>query len=145
LQQMPKHDTELAPLIRTAFLPEDGAVWAECDISQQEFRLLVHYAARHKLPRANEMVERYRTDPATDFHALVADRTSIDRQSAKNSNFARIYGAGIRKFAEMIRMPEAQAREVWERYERELPFVSQLSALCKRAAQRDGYIRLYNG
>jgi DNA polymerase I-like protein with 3'-5' exonuclease and polymerase domains len=145
LQQMPKHDTELAPLIRTAFLPEDGELWAECDVSQQEFRKLVHYGARHKLPRAAEMVERYRTDPATDFHVLVADWTSIDRQSAKNSNFARIYGAGIGKFAEMIRKSEAEACEIWEKYERELPFVSQLSALCKRAAQRDGYITLYNG
>ena len=44
LQQMPSRDEELAPLIRGVFLPEEGEVWAKPDASQQEFRLVVHYA-----------------------------------------------------------------------------------------------------
>jgi DNA polymerase I-like protein with 3'-5' exonuclease and polymerase domains len=43
LQLMPKHNEELAPLIRGVFLSEEGEVWAECDVSQQEFRMIVHY------------------------------------------------------------------------------------------------------
>ena len=46
---MPAHDEELTALIRGVFLPEEGEVWAKPDISQQEFRFIVHYAARHKL------------------------------------------------------------------------------------------------
>ena len=46
LQQMPSRDEELAPLIRGVFLPEEGEVWAKPDVSQQEFRFVVHYAAR---------------------------------------------------------------------------------------------------
>ena len=46
---MPARDEELAPLIRGVFLPEEGEVWAKPDLSQQEFRFLVHYAVRHKL------------------------------------------------------------------------------------------------
>jgi DNA polymerase I-like protein with 3'-5' exonuclease and polymerase domains len=144
LQQMPKHNEELAPLIRGVFLPEDGEVWAKCDVSQQEFRFVVHYAARHKLTRTHEAIQRYRNDPATDYHALVAEWTGIVRQSAKNTNFAKIYGAGVRKFAEMIGKPEAEAHEIYEKYDRELPFVAQLSALCQHAAQRNGYLKLYN-
>ena len=49
---MPAHDEELAPLIRGVFLPEEGEVWAKPDISQQEFRFIVHYAARHKSDRS---------------------------------------------------------------------------------------------
>jgi DNA polymerase I-like protein with 3'-5' exonuclease and polymerase domains len=49
LQQMPKRDEELAPLIRGVFLPEEGEVWATLDASQQEFRLVVHYANQHRL------------------------------------------------------------------------------------------------
>ena len=80
---MPAHDEELAPLIRGVFLPEEGETWAKCDISQQEFRFIVHYAARHKLRGAEQAVERYRTDPDTDFHTFVAELTGIGRKSAK--------------------------------------------------------------
>ena len=38
LQQMPSHDEEIAAIVRSAFLPDDGEVWASCDQSQQEFR-----------------------------------------------------------------------------------------------------------
>jgi hypothetical protein len=31
LQQMPKRDEKLTPLIRGVFLPEEGQVWAELD------------------------------------------------------------------------------------------------------------------
>jgi DNA polymerase I-like protein with 3'-5' exonuclease and polymerase domains len=145
LQQMPSRDEELAPLIRGVFLPEEGEVWAKPDISQQEFRLVVHYAVRHKLHKANEAAERYRNDPTTDFHKLVATWTSLDRTSAKNTNFAKIYGAGVRKFAQMIGKPEREAREIYAKYDRELPFVGQLSKLCQGIAARQGYIELYDG
>ena len=95
LQQMPSRDEELAPLIRGVFLPEEGEVWAESDVSQQEFRFIVHYAVAQGLRKAKEAAERYRTDPDTDFHQLVAD---LDRARAKvgrrTSTSPRLYGAG---------------------------------------------------
>ena len=145
LQQMTAHDEELAPLIRGVFLPEQGEVWAKPDISQQEFRFIVHYAARHKLHKAAEAVERYRNDSSTDFHALVAEWTGIDRQAAKTANFAKIYGAGVRRFAAQVGMPESKARAIFNHYDRELPFVSQLAHLCERAARRQGFLTLYDG
>src|SRR5262249_22697148 len=36
LQQMPKHDEELAPLIRSVFLPEEGETWASCDFCHDD-------------------------------------------------------------------------------------------------------------
>ena len=145
LQQMPKHDEELAPLVRAILLPEDGEVWASCDISQQEFRFIVHYAVRKKLPRAQEAADRYRNDPDTDFHLLVSEWTGIERQLAKNANFARSYGAGVKKFAEMIGKSEAEARIIWDKYNRELPFVSRLSEKCQEAVWQTGYLTLYGG
>jgi DNA polymerase I-like protein with 3'-5' exonuclease and polymerase domains len=68
LQLMPAHDEEIAPLIRGVFLPEEGEVWAKPDISQQEFRFVVHHAAELKLPRAQEVVDRYLNDADTDAH-----------------------------------------------------------------------------
>jgi len=70
LQQMTAHDPELAPLIRGVFLPEEGEVWAKPDVSQQEYRFIVHYAETHGLRRASEAADRYRKDPKMDFHRL---------------------------------------------------------------------------
>jgi DNA polymerase I-like protein with 3'-5' exonuclease and polymerase domains len=112
LQLMPAHNKELAPLIRGVFLPEEGEWWAKCDVSQQEFRFIVHYAARHGLRGAKEAAERYHNDPATDFHLYVKELTGRDRQTSKNTNFAKAFGAGVRKFAAMIGKSESEARVV---------------------------------
>ena len=145
LQQMVARDEEIAPLIRGVFLPEENQFWAKPDISQQEFRFIVHYAARHKLRGAQQAVDRYRTNPDTDFHAFVAELTGIERKQAKNVNFAKAFGAGVRKFAAMIGQREGDARAIYEKYDRALPFVHQLAKVCQRAAQRQGYLELCDG
>jgi DNA polymerase I-like protein with 3'-5' exonuclease and polymerase domains len=145
LQQMPSRDKELAPLIRGVFLPEEGEVWAKPDISQQEFRFIVHYAVLHKLPRAKEAAELYRSNPDADFHAMVAAMTDIDRWSAKHANFAKVFGAGMKKFAEMIGKPLHEAQAIYTQYDRKLPFVCRLSAICQRDARQLGYTVLYDG
>jgi DNA polymerase I-like protein with 3'-5' exonuclease and polymerase domains len=127
------------------FLPEEGEVWAESDISQQEFRLLVHCATAQGLRKAKEAADRYLNDPDTDFHRLVAELTGLDRDLAKAVNFAQIYGAGIEKFAAMIGKPVAEARAIRARYDRELPFVHQLAKRCEYTAARQGNIELYDG
>jgi DNA polymerase I-like protein with 3'-5' exonuclease and polymerase domains len=145
LQLMPSRDEELTPLIRGVFLPEEGEIWAKPDVSQQEFRFIVHYAAQHKLQRAQEAAERYRLDPAADFHTLTAELTQLDRQSAKAVNFAKAFGAGVKKFAAMIGKPEKEARSLYDQYDRELPFVSRLATICQKQAAQKGFITLYDG
>jgi DNA polymerase I-like protein with 3'-5' exonuclease and polymerase domains len=145
LQQMPARDPELAPLIRSVFLPEEGEVWAKPDLSQQEFRFVVHYAVLRKLPRAQEAAELYRTNPDADFQAMVAGMTSLERDAAKAVNFAKIYGAGVKKFAEMIRKPLHEAQTTYEQYDHKLPFVSRLSTICQSEAKWRGYTELYDG
>ena len=53
------------------------------------------------------------TDPDADFHAMVADMTGLERESAKAANFAKIFGAGPEKFAEMIGKPLREARAIY--------------------------------
>jgi DNA polymerase I len=142
---MPSRDEELAPLIRGIFLPEEGEFWAKPDASQQEFRLVVHYASQHKLKGAAEVVARYLADPTTNYHAIAAEQTGLDYSDAKNSNFAKIYGAGVKKFAKMINKPLAEARRIYERIDSEMPFLRQLSDIYGNRARKDGYITLYDG
>jgi DNA polymerase I-like protein with 3'-5' exonuclease and polymerase domains len=145
LQLMPSRDAQITPLIRGVFLPEEDEVWAKPDISQQEFRFIVHYAVKHKLARASQAADQYRNNPDTDFHDFVTTLTGLDRQSAKAVNFAKAFGAGVRKFAAMINQREGDARAIYEKYDRALPFVHLLSKLCERIARRQGCLELYDG
>ena len=105
LQQMPAHDEELAPLIRGVFLPEEGEVWAKPDATQQEFRFIVHYAAKQGLRKADEAAERYRNDPDTDFHALVAEWTGLDADVGEEHQLRQ----GVRRRRAQVRGDDRQA------------------------------------
>ncbi len=145
LQQMPSRDPELGPLIRNVFLPEVGEFWAKPDVAQQEFRLLVHYAVQHKLRGAQEAADAYRNNPDADFHNVVAEMTGLDRSAAKATNFAKIYGAGVPKMAEMIGKPLDEVQAIVSQYDAKLPFVAKLSAVCQEKASRTGFTVLYDG
>jgi DNA polymerase I-like protein with 3'-5' exonuclease and polymerase domains len=51
----------------------------------------------------------------------------------------------VRKFAAMIGKPEAEARKIYEQYDRELPFLRSLSRIYQSIARRQGSITLYDG
>jgi DNA polymerase I-like protein with 3'-5' exonuclease and polymerase domains len=151
LQQMPSrpdpvegwHTTEMiAKYLRMAFLPERGQLWFAPDYSQQEYRLIVHYAALLGCKKADEAVAKYLSDPNTDFHNLVVEMTGLTRRRAKDVNFAKAYGAGVKKFAAMTGMTLDEAEQVMGQYDGEMPFVKQLNALCQGYAEDRGYIRM---
>jgi DNA polymerase I-like protein with 3'-5' exonuclease and polymerase domains len=145
LQQMPSRDKELAPLVRGVFLPDEGEIWAKSDISQQEFRFIVHHAASRNLPQAMAAAEIYCSNANADFHATVADMTGLARGDAKAVNFAKVFGAGPAKFAEMIGRPLHEAKDIITQYDGKLPFVQRLAKICEREAKRLGYTELYDG
>ena len=70
--------------------------------------------------------------------------TGLDRDMAKAVNFAKIYGAGSRKFAEMIGKPLSEAQAIHGQYDVRLSFVAHLSAICQEEAVRRGYTVLYD-
>jgi DNA polymerase I-like protein with 3'-5' exonuclease and polymerase domains len=144
LQQMPSHDEEIAPLIREVFLPDHDEVWASCDQNQQEFRLFVAEAAKHGLAGALEAAAQYRADRNTDFHAVTSKATGLDRPTAKRTNFAKLYRAGIAKFAATIGKSEAEAQAIYDRYDHELPFPRALADLVQKQVERDGFLTLYD-
>lgn len=145
LQQMPARDEEISAVIRGAFEPEPGELWLAADYSQQEYRLIVHYAAAFDLPGAARAVQRYVEDPSTDFHAYVAEITGLERKPAKDSNFAKAYGAQVPKFASMIGKSLEEAQAIYDQYDRELPFVSKLAQRMEELARQRGYVRLIDG
>ena len=67
LQQIPARNKELGPLIRSLFIPEEGCKWGVFDYSQQEPRLVVHYAALQNLYGVDDVLDAYQ-DGDVDFH-----------------------------------------------------------------------------
>ena len=145
LQQMPARDDELAPLIRGLFLPEPGELWLAADYSQQEYRLMVEYGVRMRIPSALDALEQYLENPKTDFHAMVAEMTGLDRKPAKDTNFAKAFGAGVPKFALMTNKSLEEAREIMEQYDKEMPFIKRLGEKCKQRADAKGFVKLIDG
>ena len=108
----------------------------------------LHRALRsHAGPtKADEAAARYRNNPDTPtFTTWLPNGPGSTAMSAKSVNFAKMFGAGVRKFAEMIGKPEAEAHAIYDRYDRELPFVQQLSKRCQSTAAKQGYLELYDG
>jgi DNA polymerase I-like protein with 3'-5' exonuclease and polymerase domains len=145
LQQMPARDKEITPLIRGCFLPEEEQIWLKADCSQQEYRLIVHFASLVGLHGAAEAAARYRDNPDTDFHKDIQDWGTLDRDGAKSLNFAKAYRAGVPRFAQLLKKDEADAQEYYDRYDDERPYVRGLAEYCQRLAERRGYLTLIDG
>ena len=96
-------------------------------------------------PGAKEAAERYRNDPDTDFHALVGEMTGLDRDMAKAVNFAKIYGAGVEKFAEMIGKPLPRRKPSTRSTTSACRSCASCRATCKTMRVRLGYTVLYDG
>ena len=132
LQQIPARDPELGPMIRSLFLPEEGEQWAAVDFSQQEPRILVHYASVYgktrgiELEKAAEFVDAYQTDPDMDFHTMVAEMANVPRKQAKIVNLAMMYGMGVNRLSEQLDIPVDDAKQLVRQYHERVPFVKAL-------------------
>tara|TARA_R100000988_G_scaffold25676_1_gene12415 strand:- start:37 stop:2046 length:2010 start_codon:yes stop_codon:yes gene_type:complete len=142
LQQIPTR-TEQGSKIRELFLPEEKNKWASFDYSQQEPRLVVHYALKLKdqdISGARDMAERYNKDPETDFHDMVADMASITRKQAKTINLGLFYGMGKNKLARSLELETEEAKDLFDQYHKKVPFVRQLANSLQKYAEENKQI-----
>jgi DNA polymerase I-like protein with 3'-5' exonuclease and polymerase domains len=142
LQQLPSRSKEFGSLIRTLFLPEEGCEWGSFDYSQQEPRLVVHYAASvdEGLTGSEELVEAYANADA-DFHQTVADLVGIERKQAKTIGLGLMYGMGKHKLGTMLGLETQEANDLINQYNAKVPFVKLLSDKCMQKASSEGVIR----
>ena len=145
LQQIPARNKDLGPKIRSLFIPEEGCKWGVFDYSQQEPRLVVHYAALYKLPSVYDVVEAYQNDPNADFHKTVADMAQIPRSQAKTINLGLFYGMGKTKLQAELGVTKEKAAELFNTYHGNVPFVKQLMDKASNRAQDRGQIRTLLG
>jgi len=125
LQQIPAKGY-IGSKMRELFIPEDGCKWGSFDYSQQEPRIVVHYAIKLGLPGTESLKDEFDRDDA-DFHQIVADMANISRKQAKTINLGLFYGMGKIKLQKELGLDQRQAKELFNEYHSRVPFVRQLS------------------
>ena len=145
LQQIPARNKDLGPKIRSLFIPEKGHTWGVFDYSQQEPRLVVHYASLYKLPSVYDVVDAYQNDSSSDFHQTVADMADIPRSQAKTINLGLFYGMGKGKLQAELGVTKDKAADLFNTYHSRVPFVKQLMEKASNRAQDRGQIRTLLG
>ena len=144
LQQIPARNKDLGPMIRSLFIPENGHKWGCFDYSQQEPRLVVHYAAITEPicfdDSVIKIVEKFK-EGSVDFHKTVADMAGISRDQAKTINLGLFYGMGKAKLqAELGLNTKAEAEKLFNQYHDNVPFVRDLMNKTSSHAQTHGSI-----
>jgi len=125
LQQIPSKGF-IGAKMRELFIPEDGCKWGSFDYSQQEPRIVVHYAIKIGLPGTENLQEEFDKDDA-DFHQIVADMANISRKQAKTINLGLFYGMGKIKLQKELGLDQTEAKTLFNDYHNRVPFVRRLS------------------
>ena len=127
LQQIPSKGY-IGKKMRELFIPEEGHRWGSFDYSQQEPRIVVHYAIKKIMnEKEGEELKKQFDDSEADFHQIVADMANISRKQAKTINLGLFYGMGKGKLAAELNLDTTQAKTLFDTYHRKVPFVKKLS------------------
>ncbi len=140
LQQIPKHDKDLAPLFRAGFVADPDMLFCEADYSQCEPRLFAHYSEEPAL------IEGYNADPPRDVHQVVADLFDCERDpTAKRMNMGIFTGMYPKTFAGHMGWSLEEATEAWNNWFKHFPKIRDFQDLAKRAMKQRGYVRTLLG
>ncbi len=145
LQNIPVR-TEYGRRIRAAFIPANpGDLMVSADYSQIELRILAHLSGDEGL------IEAFTS--GMDFHQATAARVfALDPESlepgmrarAKAVNFGIVYGQSAHGLAQTLKISNAEAQEMIDRYYAAYPRVREYLDETKSDAYRQGYaITLY--
>ena len=131
-----------AELVRSLFTSEKGKVLIKADFSQEEQRLLAHYAVGEG---SEEVRKAYKENPHLDFHQYVVNLTGLTRKYAKNMSFGITYGMSVKSMAENFGWTIEKAEEISEQYHSKMPFVAPTFELARDIFKERGYIKTVCG
>ena len=142
LQQMPIRN-EFGSEIRKIFIPEQGEYWLSADYSQQEPRILTHFAILNKNEGATNVQEAF--IKGLDFHKQTAEMAGIDRKLAKTIGLGVMYGMGYKKMAIDLDIAPIEAKEMLKEFREKVPFMQGMLEDVMNRANKVGSIRTYLG
>ena len=129
-------------LTRALFHAEKGKVLIKADFSQEEQRLLAHYAVGEG---AEEVRRAYNENPYLDFHQYVVELTGLTRKYAKNMGFGVTYGMSLASMAENFGWSMEKAEEISEAFHSKMPFIAPTFQLVKDVFKERGYLKTVCG
>lgn len=143
-QQVPSR-SKYGPDIRSCFIAGPGMKWAKLDYSQQEPRILVHYAVSRGFPGAQEVADAYRNDPKADIYQLMAQMANVTRKHSKTLTLGSMYGMGAQKLADELDMDVDSAKALRTSFNEKLPFVQKITEEISALASDRGWIKTLGG
>lgn len=141
LQQVPKHNKEIAKPFRRLFVP-DGPDWVfwERDYSQCEPRLFAHYAQDPAL------LAGYNAKPFVDAHQTVANMLNVERDpTAKRMNMGIFTGMQPKTFAGHMGWSIDKATAAWNAWFAAFPNVRAFQDKAKARLKNRGYVHTLLG
>lgn len=150
LQNLPRKSeaNPAATTVRNSVSARPGHTLLMCDFDQIEMRLLAHLSSDPGLIAAFHSPNDFFVELARSmFDDPTLEKKDKRRQITKNAGYAKIYGAGIAKFALTAGVPEQTARAVMSRWDSLYPGTKRFSKAVESVAwqrQRDegvGYAR----
>ena len=136
------------PLMRSFILPDEGEVWIKRDYSQQEYRIVAHFAGDFG---DGKLAVTYRRDPKTDMHTFVQAEIELvtglklKRKVVKTVNFGMLYGMGVGKLAKRLGISLAEAKRIKAAWLEALPDVAEMDRYIKWRGQNGETIRTWGG
>ena len=143
LQQIPNRG-QFAQEIRKLFIPEVGEYWLKADYSQQEPRLLTHWACLVGQWGAEEVKEAYKKRDL-DFHQQTADMAGVERRLAKTIGLGVMYGMGYNKLARELDIEPPEAKKMLADFRRRVPFMQGMLEAVMNRANSKGIVRTLLG
>ena len=144
LQTIPR-----GPVIRDCFVPGAGMSLLTVDYAQIELRLLAHFSQDERMVAQFLEGQDLHNNLATAIYG--PDFTKDQRTTAKNSWFAKAYGASVEKFADTAGIEVEQAQAIYDGLDETYPGIKRLQnevidvGKTRQALEGRGYIRLSDG
>mgnify|MGYP003673189116 CR=1 FL=1 len=157
-------EDHLSLIWRQVYIPDEGGQWACLDYSQQEPRILHHYAEITGCPGAKAAAQKYRDDPSNDNHQMFADLTGLKRKVAKTVLLGKMYRMGGAKFARSLGLPTIvkeydfgeklgqkyetagpEAEAILKRFKKGAPYVDKLAEIAEEQGMIKGHIKTLLG
>jgi len=143
LQQIPNRG-QFAGSIRKLFIPEMGEYWLKADYSQQEPRLLTHWACLVGQMGAEEVKEAYKKSDL-DFHQQTAEMAGVERRLAKTIGLGVMYGMGYNKLARELDIEPPEAKKMLADFRKRVPFMQGMLEAVMNRANSKGIVRTLLG
>jgi DNA polymerase-1 len=144
LQTIPSKIEKFKKDLRGLFIPEEGQDWFKGDESQEEVRILAHYAMGEGADTIRKM---FCNDPNIDFHQMCANMIGQpnNRKKAKGITLGTMYGMGKDKMARQLKVSLEEGTAFRDMYYERMPFLKNTFSTAAKTCKQRGYVKTILG